>query len=303
VRRRKLQENDSLDMLLDTISNTFGGIVFLALLVAILLQFNEGVIRDQQAESISQENFSALRETLDDKTAKLQNLSRVLATQRKTLQEFKPDQSGTTVSEILELRKKKNAIVQQRIDLVAKVSRQGSENTELDRELRSIDSRRDLAQRTAARLHEELQAEVRRRTRMARLPALRATSKREFAVVLRYNRLYFLYASELDDQQGSLNYDDFVVLADEDSTIRVTPKPYAGLVVDESDTLDDLLKQKLVRLNSKELYLAVAVWEDSFGEFSHLRNALVELGWEYRLIPVEQLGIITESHTEKPLVQ
>jgi hypothetical protein len=148
-----------------------------------------------------------------------------------------------------------------------------------------------------------LQAEVRKRTRMALLPALRVTSKREFAVVLRYGRLYFLHASELDMQLGVLNYDDFIVLENDKSTVRITPKPYAGSVIDDSEGVDDLLAMKLTHMDPKESYLAIAVWEDSFADFAHLRNALVELGWEYRLIPLEQSGFISETHVENPLVQ
>jgi len=303
VRRRKKQDNDSLDMLLDTISNTFGGILFLALLIAILVQFNESEILDQHVKSVTSEELAALRNTLNEKTATLRSLSQTLKTQQETLADFKPDPSSPLIDEILELRRNKNSLAQQRIELVTKLSQQGSVNTELDGELQDIDSRHELAQRNEAKLLEELQTEVRKRSRMARLPALRATSKREFAVVMRYGRLYFLHTSELDKQLGVLNYEDFVVLAEEKSTIRITPKPYAGFEVDDSENLDDLLKQKLFNLNSTELYLAVAVWEDSFTDFAHLRNALVELGWEYRLIPIGRYDGITESHTEAPLVQ
>jgi len=303
VRRRKSQVNDSLDMLLDTISNTFGGILFLTLLVALLVHFNESKIQERQSQSMSNEELTALNKALEKKTTRLERLRRALKTQSRTLAQFKPDQSSRLIEEILKLRGKKNLLMQLRIELVAKLSQQGRKNAELDGELQEVGSLHEQAQRDEAKLLEVLQAEVRKRTRKAGLPALRETKKREFAVVLRYGRLYFLYASEFAKQMGSLNYDDFVVLKEEESTIRTTPKPYAGFEIDDSGNLDDLLKQKLFNLDSKDLYLAIAVWEDSFENFAHLRNALVELGWEYRLIPVEQLGIITESHTKNPLVQ
>jgi len=303
VRRRKSQANDSLDMLLDTISNTFGGILFLTLLVALLVHFNESKIQERQTQSISNEELTALSKALEKKTASLESFRRALKTQSRTLAQFKPDQSSRLIEEILKLRRKKNTLVQKRIDLAVKFSRQRKANAELDGELQEVGSRHEQAQLDEARLLEELRAEVRKRTRKAGLPALRATKKREFAIVMRYGRLYFLYASELAKQLGSLNYDDFVVLTGEESTIHVTPKPYAGFAINESENLDDLLKQKLVNVDAKEMYLGIAVWEDSFASFTHLRNALVELGWEYRLIPVEQVGIITETHTENPLVQ
>jgi len=303
MRRRRSREDDSLDMLLDTISNTFGGILFLTLLVALLVHSNKSTTLEQQSQSVSQHELTQLRKGLATKTIQLQSLSQVLATQQQTLADFKPSQSHSIIERILELKSKKLALVQQRMDLTASWSRLANENTNLDKELQDRSSRHRQSQQDIARLFQQLKKEVRKRTRMARLPALRTTQKQEFALVMRYGRLYFLHASKLDKQLGSLNYEDFVVLKREQSTVRITPKPYAGLAVDASGSLEEALQGKLQHLSSKELYLAIAVWEDSFREFEHLRTALVNIGWEYRLIPVEEQGSILESHTENPLVQ
>ena len=104
----------------------FGGILFLALLVAILVHFNESEIRDQHVESISREELAVLRETLNETAATLQSLGRTLKTQQETLADFKPDPGSPLIDEILELRRKQHTLVQQRIDLVANVSQQES---------------------------------------------------------------------------------------------------------------------------------------------------------------------------------
>ena len=58
-RRQRTETNSSLDLLLDTICNTFGGIIFLAILVAVLLQFS-GAAPFETPATTSDESVRAL---------------------------------------------------------------------------------------------------------------------------------------------------------------------------------------------------------------------------------------------------
>jgi len=303
MKRRKTPPTDSLEMLLDTISNTFGGILFLTILVAILVQFSGTKARKAQSENPTTKTITELRDTLAQKTDQLQSLKRALNTQNHTLADFKPDQNKAIIHKILSLRTSKRELERQRVELATQVSKLENVNAELDDQLQQTGSHLKQARQDEKRLQEQLQAEMQKRTRMARLPALRATQKREFAAILRYGRLYFPYATEQAKLLKSLNYHDFVVLAEDRSTIRITPKPYAGLVIDASNNLDAVLGKRLAGLDRDTLYLAVAVWEDSFADFMYLRNSLVQLGWEYRLIPLKENGVIVESNVGNPKVQ
>lgn len=120
---------------------------------------------------------------------------------------------------------------------------------------------------------------------------------------MRYGRLYRVHRDQGVDLRGRLNTDHFVILADDADQIRVTPKPYAGIPVSDDQQLETQLQETLSASDKEQHYLAIAVWEDSFDRFVFLKNAIVDMGFEYRLIPIEENSIISEGGGGQPLVQ
>lgn len=301
--RRKSQINDSLDLLLDAISNTFGGILFLAVLVALLVQFGGNRRRTERRHTAPAASQSELRDQLKQRSHELEALRRAVEAQRASLAQFKPAEVKPIVNEVLALRITRADLEGKRIDLVMRIAQMEDANRVLADKVREVVTQLQDAKAEESRLGDEIDKIVRKRTRTAQLPALRTTHKHEFPLLMRYGRIFLPYATERDQARKALNLDEFVVLSDDRSRIRVTPKPYAGLLIDETEGMQDALKRKLTGLDPKAVYLAIGVWEDSFAEFVHLRNALVDLGWEYRLIPTEEGGFIAESPLANPLVQ
>src|SRR5688500_11906818 len=95
MRRRRTQPPDSLDLLLDTITNAFGGILFLAILVVLLMQknrhrFDSSVNEDPGApERLAQlrTEIAIRRRTLESQSQLMSQLS--LTTARELLDELK----------------------------------------------------------------------------------------------------------------------------------------------------------------------------------------------------------------------
>lgn len=67
----------------------------------------------------------------------------------------------------------------------------------------------------------------------------------------------------------------------------VTPKANRGLAIDDQPGSRERLRRDLGRFNPDSAYLAIIVSKDSFSEFQHVKSLAVELGFEYRIIPLE----------------
>lgn len=119
----------------------------------------------------------------------------------------------------------------------------------------------------------------------ARLPHLHSTDKREIGLILRYNRLYVWHDYGKHGSRLGLNTDDFVVVEDHRDYIEATPKPYAGTPIAGGDSRATLAS-KLRQFNAVKECFALAVWDDSFESFQTLKNLIIELGFNYRLIPI-----------------
>jgi hypothetical protein len=94
-----------------------------------------------------------------------------------------------------------------------------------------------------------------------------------------------------------------IVIGEDTEFISVVPKPYAGIKIEDNEEFRRKLSLALKPYNNKQYYLALGVWEDSFKEFAYLKAALIDAGFQYRLIPIQEGGSIVESHVENPLVQ
>lgn len=297
MNRGKASPTDSLEMLLDTITNTFGGILFLTILVAILVQFS-GKKQTQFEETKNDER--AIPSELE---FELQTLLTAVEAQEKTIADFRNENSEETLEEILQLSKQKQAIlndIRERTESDASVA---GENIELAAELEDTKSQLQPARDEEKTLKKEVRQEIAKRTQTARLPSLRTTQKSEFPTVMRYGRLYFLHATKMNKLLRQYNKDEFIFLSDKGDIVSITPKPYAGLIIDDSLQLEEELGKRLLTLEKQSDYLAIAISEDSFDTFKHLRRVLVQLGWEYRLIPLAKGEVIQETAIEEALVQ
>ncbi|MGH7138338.1 MAG: hypothetical protein ACREHD_21520, partial [Pirellulales bacterium] len=71
----------SLDLLLDTICNTFGGVVFIAILVTLLLQMTGGPQIEAPPDAAQHEELVALENERDEVEARLKSLREAAAQQ------------------------------------------------------------------------------------------------------------------------------------------------------------------------------------------------------------------------------
>lgn len=303
MKRRPLVEFDSLELLLDTICNTFGGILFLAVLVIILVhRTGEGLDRAAAARAETQVNVSTPND-LELRRAELESLERAFKEYRTNLAGLDTEQAATLARRVLSLRRNVADLTSQRVEYLQVFANLNEKRAANEMQSQQANAGLAIAKTNAQSLREQLANERRNRTRTFSLPIMRQTEKREFPLILRFGRIYFPFTAESGLATRKSNLDDFVVLDDTGPFIRATPKPYAGLLVSDRDELLDPFRRRCSSLDNRSVYLAVAVWDDSFEQFQILKDVLVKLGYEYRLVPIASGEVIQESPVQETLVQ
>lgn len=290
-RKRSQNSDDSLDMLLDTITNTFGGIVFLAMLIVILLGSSRPSSPDPSLEAAFQSIRSQI-ETLKQQKVELEQLQT----------------AGKIVSSLVEVDAdpqsiaKAKSLAQQHSQLQEQLHQQVSARLQLAERIRQSAEQahaRDLETANLETKFESLSAEVdkeiKSRSREIDLPKERPTSKQQFVILVQNSKVF-----ELDGEPQvpgmQINSRDFESCSRNDAIVVLDAGPYrirsaGGMPMsDEND-----LRRALNRVNNSRVYVTVAIWEDSYEHFSGLRKIFKDLKLEYQLILMEPDEIISES--------
>ncbi len=296
-RRASSDHDDSLDLLLDTVSNVFGGVMFLTLLAALLILSRGSAPIEKPEEAPPPQ----VHEEIDARLVQSQTLQTAseLEAQRKMLARMDPD--GTMAAKAEQLQS-----IRQTVSLARRqVQRAGSAVTDRRGELEDQQAQQSDLQEQIEQLKKEI-AE-----KSEEMNELQAGSERtvlfrpltmsrtmEAVMILRYGRWYLLY----NGPHGELNRRDFFVLPSEESVTTITPKPHRGNPVSAA-SLNQLTKKLKQLFPSRQFHVTIAVWDDSFAEFNPLKDALTASGYRYRTIPCDSSSRLTNQAAVDPFVQ
>jgi len=295
--------DDSLELLLDTITNAFGGILFLALLVVVLLQ----VTTDRAASELPSRELAdklvGMQTKLLSASRERDELLQALSVQDRLGKQLMSEENQRNLETLEKARDSNVALKSDRIQLADVLVSKQNEINSLAQSLNELKDRLKVKAGEVDDAELKLREEVRTRTTTAKLPRLHETSKVEIAAVVRFGRLYFVHRYDASMRSREVNTDHMVIIDEGPDGVVATPKPYQGIAMDQPESLRAAIDMELRMFPAGTIYLAIAVWEDSFDQFIRLKNVLVELGHEYRVIPVEEGGMVTESSVDTPLVQ
>jgi hypothetical protein len=276
---------DSLELLLDTICNTFGGIIFIALLVVVLLMIS-GKREDPRSLPSDVVNAAAAKDQLesllrlkDRLESSLEKQSRVVST---LTQEDRSQNLATYQYELA-----RNSQLEAEISVLKEqIGQSQKEDEEIARRMKELRSKQATIEEQSTHLQQSLAQQKSARRKTLRMPVVRsAGQKQEITVVIQFNRLYFWHRYSPDGNKEGLNWDDFLVLSENAEGVVTSPNPNCGLPVEGTSESQLQMVQSLKRFRPSNSYLAIVVRPDSYGSFQHFRNAAVASGFEYRLIP------------------
>lgn len=303
-RRRKAAGEDSLDLLLDTVCNTFGSLIFLALLVSVLLSRTSRKPAPEQAgtrPAVSQADITQLRGKLGQAESTAREAQNLLEDYRTVVSRVSSEEILALLNERSELQRRaderETALAQLLMQTVETQAATAGERAA------AVKARQEAARAANALTQAQARLEAARRERTRRTQALaesdahagvtaqatsaapreRRTSKQEFGLLLRYGRMYLMHIHS--GGARALNSEDFLIVTGGSSN-EARARPAAGTQLAGADA-SAAIAARLRPYAKNTWYPCVIVHPDSFEEFQVLKRWLVSNGYEYRLMPTD----------------
>ena len=300
--RRTEPMGDSLELLLDTICNMFGGIVFISLLVIVMLQISgqRGVrasADEEAAPVVTQEGLDSLAADVERLRLERDRLQAARTAQIELISRLIPDDYQARLDrwrdaarERAEVEKEVATLESSNVDRVGKVTERRKEIATKARRLAS-------RQRELAALEKELQSIPERPAESLPL----AEHRRQLSAVqvcLCYDRFYLRHRYVGGEPAGP-NLDDYFVSKAEDDTLHIHPKPTGGTVVDAGPRAEAEIRQVLRAFSPDEHQINVTVWPDSYDSFRRLRQILAASGFRYGILACEADSTVADRGGEQ----
>jgi len=270
--------NEALELFLDTISNTFGGVLFIALLVCIMIQMTgnrPGTIEgpDAPVEAMKlkaqlkamEEEMAGLMAELQRQTGKIQDLGG----------------ESELAREYADLSAQEQKLNAQHIKVTTQVTEIEGQINVLKEKLRGLARQKDDLENQRPELVAQVEAAKKRDAYKIRLPEAHTPPPNQVAVLLSGRRMAFAFQYDKQGQRVGHNTTCVKISADKS---RMYPIAGQGIGVADSDAFRTALRSQLQKFNNKQHYMVVAVWPDSYREFEILRDAVTRLGFEYGLL-------------------
>jgi len=287
ARRRSKVQSSSLDLFLDTICNAFGGIMFLSILISVLLQFRGKESAVQVDQPTISESESA---QIEDRLVKLQSERMELVA---TIAALENSMVGEDQTEVIELQsrlvqseKQREQTVKEQIQMSQHVRNVDTQIRDLMQELNVLDQRLIEARASLVDKSNAVDEALDSREQKMELPKVRTTSKGNLLFLMRYGKLYLV--TDITNPIGAGYYSAHVSEKTSFGVTRIKPRPNAGW--DMSSPIDLSEFERIVASSpSSSTFLSCAVWPDSFEQFGTLKQVLLRLGYDYQLLPVDDV--------------
>ena len=315
MRRRKKQLQSSFDLFLDTVCNTFGGVLFIAILIAI--QVRHTVERSIQ-EYDSVEHIAELLQREEDLVVDIEKTTILLETIRKTLSEPFGEIEKQLVFLYSELLDKRNNAVARKSELIRDFVSQTNGNAELSSDLNEIERIKAERLIEELRLTQTIQSlrsnqlsleqilEQRNTDQQDRVDALEAQNLRLKQQVrdrhnpdkhIREEMLHLPKMQDAGDLRSHylvLRYNRLYVVGnrvdrhsdfDYSDNYLGTPKRDRGFAINGPD-VKDVIRSTFPRSPDTH-YIGIFVYGDSADSFHIVRDVIVSEGFKYELIPTQ----------------
>lgn len=289
--RKKAANFDSLDLLLDTICNLFGGVLFIAMLVIILLNMSSEQAATQPPDPTVKEKLSAAQTELADSQAELERLRRAAREQEELAKKFADPRVRDLVTKSTQKHSSLASVTATHETNLLEAGKKQDDVNRIATALQAMEAALDKIKKQLAAVDQQLKQEQQLRTRTVKLPRQKVTSKEQIAYLLKGGRL-FAYIRR--DSAGA----NVRETADthESSSAGITylePVPGGGIPVNPAGDPSGAVSAKLAGWDPSQHFIAICVWPDSFEHFPVVRQILVEAGFEYQLQPFPADGKVS----------
>jgi hypothetical protein len=295
MNRRRLQPTDSLEMLLDTMCNTFGGIILIALLIALLARDTPGKATDAPAPSETRlplteeaEHAELRLEQARARQAALeaqwndplnQRRRELAATREQVRAEAEQFTAARQAHATAEAQDAANSITQAKRRIAEALDRlrtveQAHETQRVY--LQDLHAQQRRVLQTMQRMTQQWTRLTTPQVQRMRLPRERPTTKTHLYIIVQQGRLYplhFFRTGTAEPNRTTLQWH-----RENETTQRLEPLPRRGLRPDADAAA---WHQFLSEVPRDRTYLIFQVYADSFAAFNTAKQAAVQHGFDY----------------------
>ena len=294
---REDDEGGSLDMLLDTLCNTFGGIILIALLLALSVnkksvELYDKLVKtdDNQSDLIREREQlrNALVDLKDENIEILEDLEDDAYSKREEIEEIKDNlddlnSDSSSLEKLAQLEKEK---LQDMLNIESTIE---EERLTMEEELSRLE---------AIFEHQELSKELKKKPyRKVSLPQQKDTRKKPLPVIVAHGKMYPMISINI----GSVEKNEEGLLWNQtpDDRFQVKVDPEKGVDPMNDDALDLFLSsvRDAPRSVRQDFFLNLFVYSDSenFAIFNKIRDEAVLRKLDYNWIPISELPLILRS--------
>jgi hypothetical protein len=291
MRRNHRADNDSLELLLDTMCDIFGTIILIAVLVALLSQ------QVQHIPDHSSESSEIMKRKIAKALTDIKESEQYLA-------QLQLQAASSEVTEKMDLVRRKK-VLQEELNEMTKNSKDTEDFNELsandDQKVKTLKtqvasltqqkateqsaynskvSKKNALEKHATSLEASVGTEEQKSVHRLRLPKERKMmSKKPMYVIARYGLLYPTH--EYSSGFPKHNNDTIQWKERGYGSTEATPKEGKGMTPREFSSY-------LKKLSGEEFYMAFLLYEDSFGIFNESKETCFSDGFDYGLRPIKR---------------
>ena len=296
MKRRKFIIPDSLELLLDTICNTFGAVIFISMLLSVLVK-EKGAAQDTSGITGEISHIIATRnQEIVEARSRHQLLALQFLQQDEVIRRFVNNESKMIATEIKQATENRVQLLGKKSDAVENLTNTEAQSLNMEAELNKQEQQRHELEQENTRLQQAMQMALTLSSRTARVPRVRETQKTGMAYMLHEGRLHRATtpAGQVDDEDCTQR--------EEDGTIRIVPRPQSGLQITGPDAD---IQSKFQGIQQERQFVRLFVSQNSFAQFIPVKDVLISLSLEYEVILFERnlAELFLSSHQSKSFVQ
>lgn len=301
-KRFSQSDGDSLELLLDTLCNVFGGVVLIACLLAIIPRASlpPPLLPVEMATSeMTERRIATAKSEILQLDAKIKELSQgmdpakseLLARReslRRTLAGVKSQRQEKDDEKMTEAEARATVAKVDPNDLQKKLEQVQTEVVRYENLAKSEDQKIQFLGDRLKQLNEESAVLSKTKVQAVRFPRERVRNASPFPVIVQHGQIYPLVIG------SSLSPNDALAKQEtsEEGAIRVEPIKGKGMTLPGSSaTLSATLKAAA----AEKTYITIYLYPDSFGAFQDLKNAIIDAKISYGLEFMESGSPLTFS--------
>jgi hypothetical protein len=289
---RKAEEASSFDLFLDTVCNAFGGIVFLAILMALLIQTRSVVRSNERAtdQAVSSDEMRDLLGQLDRLSAEHASLSVTLQGIPLTKGESDGGEFDALMGQVAKLEGELSAANQANAKSVQELTRKVKSNQTSSAKAQALVNELAEAKKKVSEKTLEYSQTIESKQQTLTLPVARTSNASSVLALFDRGKIYLAITPSLYGPEFNSDHIDKQEVGG--GGIEIRPRPGAGWSIDSPDG-QQRIRSLIVDASRNGNIFTLAIWPSAYGAFDELREQLIQLNMPYQLWLQDEDEVLT----------